>query len=82
MNENRLQTARQIVADVLAVRAVAEGTGVFRMHAVEPEHGNERQRLATRFAHMVPLGSTVGDMERLAMAIAPFITTPGAVFRS
>lgn len=82
MIETRLQTARQIVADVLAERAVAEGTGVFRMCAVEPEHDNERHRLATRFAHMVPLGATVGDMERLAMAIAAFITTPGVVIRS
>jgi hypothetical protein len=71
--ENRLNTARQIVADVLNVRAAATG-GVFRMHAVEPEHGMDRRhQLAAKFAHMVPHEATAGDTERLAMAIAPLL---------
>lgn len=67
--------AQQIVLDVLALRG-PDATGG-RMVTADPTQfmSAERLALARRYDRMVPRGTTTADAERVAMAIAPFLST-------
>lgn len=73
MNPTPMNTALQIVHDVLAARGPTPGAA-FRMCAVDPDDlPAHRRALAARFAHMVPVGAGVADAPRIAAAIVPLM---------
>jgi hypothetical protein len=80
-----LAIAECVVRDVLNLRSADGGDGHVFMRGIDPEHvPAERLRLAKRFGHMVPAGTTPADIERVARGIMPFLrndqggTTSGA----
>ncbi len=65
--------AECVVRDVLALRQPAAGGRVY-LRGIDPEHvPAERLRLAKRYGHMVPAGTTSADIERVARGIMPFL---------
>jgi len=68
------EVAQQIVLDVLAERGPPMAGVPFRMCAVEPDDlPAQRAALARRFARMVPDGTTLADVPRVASGIVPFL---------
>jgi len=67
--------ARQIVADVLLLRGPDPNGGPGYMVSTEPElfMSHERLTLARRYAALVPGGTTMADVARIASAIAPHL---------
>jgi hypothetical protein len=69
-----LALAECVVRDVLFLRSHDGRDGNVYMRGIDPEHvPAERLRLAKRFGHMVPAGTTPADIERVARGIMPFL---------
>jgi hypothetical protein len=68
-----LAIAECVVRDVLFLRS-HDGRDAIYLRGIDPEHvPAERLRLAKRFGHMVPAGTTPADIERVARGIMPFL---------
>ena len=72
---DEIAQARQIVADVLLLRGPDPNGGPGYMVSTEPQlfMSHERLALARRFAALVPGGTTMADVARIASAIAPHL---------